>query len=509
MKQTLAFDQRAGQFKADVGKPSKRFYLGADADAAQERKLALVRLWERHRAEGHAEWTPAALKVAEAIRKGDGSGVELRHTPGESTTDFAELERKVVKLAGAAVPVRTAVTAADLAAATEAILSEKIARLEQLVRDHIGAGAVTGAAVTIHAALDAFHEYRRTTEINPDTNEPTEHVRTEGNNVKLIKRLVPADMPLSRLNFIELQKWAKAVANRPASLKTGNPIKRTTARNCLKVIRLFVRWASQNYGWKKPDDWHDATLTMTRRTKDERRESLKALTKHYTPEEIGVLWKFALPSERMLILLGLNFGYAQQEIIDMHPEDVAAEEVAAIRGKSGVFGKWAVWPETRELAATEFARIPKRRQHIANRWNKLMNRVRKDIPDFKELSFKWLRKTGASLIRKVSTGEIASTYLSHGEAAATDDDLLTVYADTDWNGVCDAVRKLREQLLPHLQAEAVTARTYIARSTIDKIRDGWRAGLKAEKIMKAAGVSRATVYRYKVAREAAAEEANA
>src|SRR5262249_11768080 len=156
-----------------------------------------------------------------------------------------------------------------------------------------------------------------------NTGTTTEHVLTEGNNMRLVKRLIE-DAPLSTLGFVQIQRWCKAVANRPVSIKTGKPIKRTTARNCLKVIRQFIKWASRNYGWTKPTDWHEATLALTRQTRDERIALKNSIASFWTPEEIGILWQYALPIERMLILLGLNFGYAQREISDMTPADVSS-----------------------------------------------------------------------------------------------------------------------------------------------------------------------------------------
>ncbi len=92
----------------------------------------------------------------------------------------------------------------------------------------------------------------------------------------------------------------------------------------------------------------------------------------YTLEECGVLWRFALPSERMRLLLDLNFGGAQAEILNLLPEHRTGTETTALRSKTGVIGRRLVWPETRALAATEFQRIPADRQGIANSWNQLL-----------------------------------------------------------------------------------------------------------------------------------------
>ena len=499
MKKTLAFDRYAQQFRCDVGQPAKRFYLGGDSDLAQRRKMKLAALWEQHRATGGQDWTDELITQANAIRRGLAPEVRQKaggQKPGESEEQYRE--RAAEFALATKTPIQPTATLQDYVA----VLNDRIAELEALVRDKLGEGAVVGPSITIHDALNEWSKYRHATEIDPDTGEATEHARTEANTVNFIKRHVE-DMPLSRLSFIEIQKWCKVIANRPLAKKSGEPIKLSTAKNCLKTIRLFIKWASHNYQWRKPDEWHDATKVLLRRSKEERRELLSKLERHYTPAEIGTLWKFARPMERLLILLGLNFGYAQAEILNMTPADLASESCPAIRAKTCVVGKWPVWEETGALGKTEFSHIPKTRQGVINQWAKLYKRIRKDHADFKYLSFKWLRKSGSSLIRQIAGGEIASTYISHGESASTDDDLLEVYASTDWNAVGSAVNRLRAMLLPHLQGNASTAKNHIPRSTIEKVQDGWKQGLHWKEICKVAGVSRDTVYKYRVSKAAA------
>lgn len=494
MKKTLNFDSRAGQFKTEVG--GKKFYLGVDAAAAQDRKVKLVEFFSRT-GEWTGEWNEEMHATAKVIAKG--GSVQIRRGT-DTDAEYLRREADVMGRYGNTVTLLPAITEADYHRATELCLQERIDQLEKLVAEKLGGGAVVGSKVSIHEALEEWHANRMATEIDPDTGKPTEHVAVGNRNtINLVKRYIEP-IPLSALNHSTLAHWCKVIANRPVSIKTGKPIKRATVSNCLKLIRQWVKWASHYYGWRKPEDWHEATLVIVRRTKEERRDAIGIVNKYFTPEEVGTLWSFALPSERMLILLGLNFGYAQSEILNMIPADVAGEEVAAIRGKSDAIGRWTVWPETRELAKTEFGRIPKKRQDIANRWQNLITRVRRDQPGFKKdapTSFKWMRKSGSSLIRKVADGETSSIYLSHGEAAATDDDILDVYAAIDWDKVIVALKKLREVLLPHIQAEAVTARSYIPRTKIDQIRAAWAEGLRAEEIVEKIDVSRATAYRYK------------
>lgn len=488
MKKTLSFDRLSGQFKVDLGTPPKRFYLGSDATAAQDRKLALVRFWSNCERNTKG-WDDKTLAGAKAIAKGETIWVQPATTTEEQIAAAAE------PFEGTGADVRLPYTVANQ---YQILLEQALMRneqLEKLIRDRLGDGAVEGPSIGVHAALDAYHEYRKKTEIDVDTGKPTDHVMSEGNYCRMLKRLIE-DVPLSKLSYVELHRWCKAVAARPLQKKTGKPIKYSTVRNALKTIRLFVKWTSRNYQWKRPEEWHEATMVALRQTADERIETKQAISKFYTCEDIGTIWKYARGLDRLLILCGINFGYAQSEILNMMPEDIAGETTCAIRGKSSVLGVWPVWEETRQYAQY-FSNVPSTAQGISNTWNKLIARVQKNEPEFRRLSFKWLRKSGSSLVRKIGGGEISSLYLSHGKGSATADELLSVYADTDWKAVSDAVNKLRAQLVPHLGAEVMLGKPHIARSLIDTIRDMWAAGSTYKEICKATGMSRDTVYKYR------------
>lgn len=68
MKSQLAFDRNSSQFRCDLGKPSKRFYLGSDAKTAQQRKTALVAFWKDS---GASEWDRYLVAEAKKIAKGE------------------------------------------------------------------------------------------------------------------------------------------------------------------------------------------------------------------------------------------------------------------------------------------------------------------------------------------------------------------------------------------------------------------------------------------------------
>jgi hypothetical protein len=157
------------------------------------------------------------------------------------------------------------------------------------------------------------------------------------------------------------------------------------------------------------------------------------------------------------------------------------------------------------LANKEWKKLPRRRQGIATKWTQLLDRVSQSHPDFKRLSFKWVRKTGSSIIREIADGEISSLYISHGKGATTSDQLLNVYADQRWVKLGEALEKFHQQLVPALRCEAPPQRVYIPLTVIDTIKRMWDEGMKPEAIAKKTGKSRATVYRYRPAQVVSVE----
>ena len=67
------------------------------------------------------------------------------------------------------------------------------------------------------------------------------------------------------------------------------------------------------------------------------------------------------------------------------------------------------------------------------------------------MSFKYLRKTGSSLVRRIAperATELSSMYLSHGEGEDSDDQLLGDYADRPWKKLHRVLRRMGRILAP-------------------------------------------------------------
>ena len=106
-----------------------------------------------------------------------------------------------------------------------------------------------------------------------------------------------------------------------------------------------------------------------------------------------------------------------------------------------------------------------------------MDRVVKEDKSFKRLSIKHLRKTGSSLVRKVSKGELASIYLAHGTPHGSDSD-LEAYANRPFNQLFDALDLVHEKLQPlwdavpepFVGARRLGGKNHISKAKIKKIK---------------------------------------
>jgi hypothetical protein len=132
-------------------------------------------------------------------------------------------------------------------------------------------------------------------------------------------------------------------------------------------------------------------------------------------------------------------------------------------------GQFALWPVTQQALAyltNERKRIPAAAkksplllptgrgepytaQHLANMWNRLLDRIQQDQEqrDFRRLGFKFIRKTAAQLVRGVSDGETTATFLCHRQAVATDN-LADAYTRRDFSKVDQALGAVNAMLSP-------------------------------------------------------------
>ena len=141
--------------------------------------------------------------------------------------------------------------------------------------------------------------------------------------------------------------------------------------NHIAELSRFFKWLhkSKGFDWRKPQDFDD----LETKVKDlpEERTGIGFLNVEvFRIEELAVLYKYATPLERLLILLGLNCGFKGAEqgtlrfehlFLDRpHLHAVTMQErtgfdlrpderfVLYSRNKSKVYGEFLLWPQTIE-----------------------------------------------------------------------------------------------------------------------------------------------------------------
>ena len=200
----------------------------------------------------------------------------------------------------------------------------------------------------------------------------------------------------------------------------------------LGFLRQFLVWLhrAEAFEWRDRDRIIE-DAARRRRTRmlmtPHERKSEAAGPATWTRDQLVTLYRYATDRERLFMLLGLNGGFAQSEIIHLLPEEVELDHdpprVRYIRHKSSKPGGFALWPVTAEAlrwhatlqtgqAGPEVPWLirtstgqPLTRQMISNAWSGLLRRVSRRHPDFPRHSFKVLRKTAAELVQGPGGGD--------------------------------------------------------------------------------------------------------
>lgn len=493
----------SGQFYRQLGrkagvKGQAKFRLGSDRLKAELAYQKLGMLWRvvvaQHEAIERATsdfdgapasepvWTPESLTIAEAIRK----HLHTIHVGppehAEGAAAYATYLDHLRQTYGHLINIVPADTAAAEKGKAEhrhfAEHRARQARINARIASVPIPAGLTGT--TLYQALDRYAA--RAVELNPK-----ESGKVEAANALRLKAST-ADVDLSEFGFAAMERirayWtARPVAKMRGGKSTGRRISLTTVDNHLSTARRFVRWLDRTdeFSWELPRHGLDAlTVNLKRLETHEERAARRHGVKVFAIDHIITIYRVATDFERVLVLLGLNAAMAQAEVGTLRWDEIEDEPVPTIkrvRQKSGVYGEFPLWdhtqtalgwwrkmrPPTGPLVMTTSSGRALMRTEIANAWAKLRGRVERTsgTPADWWLPFKFLRKTAAQLVRQASDGEVAGTFLSHGQPVATDD-LADRYSNRPFDRVARALQKVRSQLQPMFDAapEAFTSSTF-------------------------------------------------
>jgi hypothetical protein len=548
----LAEDSR-GNKQRDLGRKvvngqikQHRFYLGTDKATAQIRAIHLEKTWEcvqnRWKRERGAfadlnedegpTWDVLGLQIAMAVSKGEKEVLidphahpevsELAHEPEILAKWFVTLTQDF-----AGLPV-------NLVLATEqAVLDDGIRlRKKQAERLIETAQGLRGepTSQTLHPALEGYRDHLATKYGLAGFG------KVAGNETTLLKFHID-DISLNELTANRLELWQRFYENRPNGQR-GKMLKKRSCVNQIKRLRDFANWLNKEpaFRWRRPYDldWPQIKVRETGEELAARANPDQVQT--YTLDELAILWEYALPSERAYLIFALNCAFARAEIGSLLQREIILNKahrkygtvgnwIFKVRPKTRVYGEWELFPETvhaiewllkhRPESAhdnlfldanggliIESTRGGNANQAIPSAWQRLTNRVRKDHGQFKDIGFKFLRKTMTNLVRDEFGGEVANIFGFHGSVLG-EGDILEVYSNKPFWRVHQACVWLRQKLAPLFakvpdpfpdQPEFV--RPAISLGKIKEIKDLASQGIGPNAISSITGVPETTVRRY-------------
>jgi hypothetical protein len=276
--------------------------------------------------------------------------------------------------------------------------------------------------------------------------------------LKKSAREIPIDLDadLHEITKADLEKLVRYWLRLPEGVTSTR-----TAVNYLKVLKQFLAWCEghEDYDWQMPRG--GAALFIFRNYNHPN-------VTDYDPATLRRLLDACTPRVRLYVLLGLNCGFYQQDISDLHHNDLVV-----IDGKPAIWRKrsksahqndfhvltW-LWPETYELLLSESA--PKENAHgriLLNSHGDILvreeqrgeagtdaisrayNRMREDIGV--DLSLRQLRKIGWNKIKAI-TGNEDMAKLWSGQAVAG---VSRFYDRADYQPLLAPVEAYRQVLI--------------------------------------------------------------
>ena len=533
----------------------QRYYLGKDSEEAHRRNARLEELWAV--IEGEAEspqsaiWTDTTLQIGMAV----GGGEVVCHLapplPLEGDDDFRAYAYLVEQYAKKYRMIAVLPADAEAYQRGKGIGDERKREVVRIGRDVFGEANVLEAETrTLHEAIDDYIANIKVTFLDVETRAVTGLGNTQVKEAKRLKQK-HKDIPLSRLDLTAIEGMITVWRNRPVSQKSGNPIRVKTAESHIKRLKNFLWWLHRQdkYRWRIPPEVERLAVKVRETDRETQQRARPQQVETYDVAELATLYKYALPLERVYLLLGMNCGFSIAEFGTLRLNQIFLRQkhgydallgyastpeqswVKRVRIKTKVYGEFLLWPET--VQAIEWAIDRRRKQpgfgddallclterglpfvgqtkggnnstRLSKHWyGGLLDRVCKDYPGFKRLSPKCLRKTSGNMVREIAGGEIMAVFHCRGQAVRTDH-LADVYSNRPFGKVFRAIEEMQARLEPMFEAVqgerfprgAKKGGPNISLGTIERIRALHAAGKRVCEIVREVGVSENTVYRH-------------
>ena len=505
-----------------------KFYLGHDRAIAHQRLQQITILWQ-HIEEWHESrpgkptWNDDTLRAAKAIEKGEPAFL----APFTLSTGNEQPERyfaRIAALRNAGLDVRaTDDSQFDIGRQD---LSGDIERSHASLSRVIGSNSATGQL--LHEALRAYQEAIKVEYKDSSDGLLSDNGKTKIDQINTIMTYLP-DQDLGQLDFHGCDQVFGIFRRRPISKRYEKPMARKSCANYIGELGRFFRWLhlSTHFRWRKPEDFD--LISRTPRELDDDVEHESADTPVWTIDQLKILNEYALPIERIFLLLGLNCSYGADQagrlrVTHLHLSETKTNYIRRVRRKKKTRSIHLLWKQTveglqwalkrrdRQKVESEFVLLTdtgrpywsktkggNRTQAIPNLWSRLLDRIQRDYPKFPRLPFNSLRDTSANMVRRIGGEETASLHLAHKHQSK--DENLNRYTNPVRKKHFKVLRRLEQKLQAVFDAAgtdpwAEPKKNYIGLTKIKQIVELRSQGVKIAEIARKLGVSAATIYRH-------------
>ena len=501
-------------FTRSIGKrpdgTQPKFLLGHDKDEAEKKLAALMILWKSIEVRGG--WTPESEATAKAIAKG--TLAVLAKRDGEHPGDF------YVRLSSLSsiVPIESK-HQIHFVDGEDHLKEELLSIKAKLFGDKNKHKDLTGQ--TLFQAIEAFRQSLLSKEGDIKDGE-----KTLADQLRSLPSYL-TDCDLGNLDFMATDGCYGVFRNRPVTKRYKKRMTRKSARNLISATNQFFKWLHlhNEWIWRKPDDFGEISRKIVDIEGDDEHDAEEH--EIWTVDELKVLYRYALPIERAFMLLGLNCSYGADQIGTLRESRVHFREgkrayIRRIRKKRGTWSVHLLFEETekilrwaqshRENIKTDspyllvngegkpywyLTKNKNRSMQIPAAWQRLLNRVGKDFPDFRQLPFNSLRDTSSDMIEKMGGSDFASLHLAHKHLSG--DKSLRNYVNPNRAEHFKLIRRLEKKLATIWEGIVFTdvqSKNYIGLTKVEQIKKLRSDGLSQEEVAEQLGVSKATVSRY-------------
>jgi hypothetical protein len=524
--------------KNQKGMPEK-FRLGYELKEAERRVELIAALWAEveNMRDGFTVkfWKPEYLKAAKLIAK-EGKPTLPKSSCSERSEDY--LARLALISANTGTQFEPA-NPNDLKSALSDV-QQDLQQARTFLSLALDVPSATGQ--NLAEAFDAYEVHVREEATDPNGS-LSPWGKTKLDQVSSIRAYLK-DKRFGKRNYLTLDlaeldleccdEMFGVFRRRPLTLRTDLTKRMTpgSSRHFTKELGKFFFWLhrSKDFEWREPDDFRFIKKTPDKLTVQEQYQKRENKKRSVIPTgHLKTLVEYALPNERILLLLGLNCAFGAVEIGQLRSGFLILDEriIDGVRFKTGNETKHRLWPQT--VAGLNWVLEQRRQQRrikpeyqdvifitdrgkplwhhtpkgnasngIANIWGRLIQRVQKDDKQFPGYSFNKLRKTSATRILEIADAATASMILAHG--TISDDKLLECYVQIPWDRLFKAQEQFATELGDLLDAGnpnpwEAGPKNYIGLKKIKAIIELDSQNVPAPQIAKKTGVNLATVYR--------------